>query len=160
MGFPGGSEVKASACNVEDLGSISGSGRFVQERKRSMGCTVQCEGAIWVRSRLSLRFPEWGCQDVSQNLPVAIILSIEAWLSPKHQKGDGRLWWGLTPGPVIPKASSVPGLPFPVVWWCDPKEATSSPIKTFYFLSTLVWGFGFFLYYLFCHLQSKSCWRR
>ena len=25
--FPGGSEVKASACNVGDLGSISGSGR-------------------------------------------------------------------------------------------------------------------------------------
>ena len=24
MGFPGGSEVKASACNVEDLGSIPG----------------------------------------------------------------------------------------------------------------------------------------
>ena len=27
MGFPGGSEVKVSACNVGDLGSISGSGR-------------------------------------------------------------------------------------------------------------------------------------
>ena len=27
MGFPGSSEVKASACNVEDLGSIPGSGR-------------------------------------------------------------------------------------------------------------------------------------
>ena len=27
MGFPGGSEVKASACNVGDLGSIPGSGR-------------------------------------------------------------------------------------------------------------------------------------
>ena len=26
-GFPGGSEVKASACNAGDLGSISGSGR-------------------------------------------------------------------------------------------------------------------------------------
>ena len=26
-GFPGGSEVKASACNAEDLGSIPGSGR-------------------------------------------------------------------------------------------------------------------------------------
>ena len=26
-GFPGGSEVKASACNVEGLGSIPGSGR-------------------------------------------------------------------------------------------------------------------------------------
>ena len=28
MGFPGGSEVKASAYNVGDLGSIPGSGRF------------------------------------------------------------------------------------------------------------------------------------
>ena len=27
QGFPGGSEVKASACNVGDLGSIPGSGR-------------------------------------------------------------------------------------------------------------------------------------
>ena len=27
MSFPGGSEVKASACNVGDLGSIPGSGR-------------------------------------------------------------------------------------------------------------------------------------
>ena len=27
MGFPSGSEVKASACNVGDLGSIPGSGR-------------------------------------------------------------------------------------------------------------------------------------
>ena len=27
MGFPGGSEVKASACNAGDLGSIPGSGR-------------------------------------------------------------------------------------------------------------------------------------
>ena len=30
-GFPGGSEVKASACNAEDLGSIPGSGRFPGE---------------------------------------------------------------------------------------------------------------------------------
>ena len=27
LGFPGGSEVKACACNVGDLGSIPGSGR-------------------------------------------------------------------------------------------------------------------------------------
>ena len=27
LGFPGGSEIKASACNVGDLGSIPGSGR-------------------------------------------------------------------------------------------------------------------------------------
>ena len=32
-GFPGGSEVKASACNAGDLGSIPGSGRFPWRRK-------------------------------------------------------------------------------------------------------------------------------
>ena len=31
MGFPGGSEVKASACNVGDLGLIPGSGRSAGE---------------------------------------------------------------------------------------------------------------------------------
>ena len=31
LGFPGGSEVKASACNVGDLGSIPGSGRLPGE---------------------------------------------------------------------------------------------------------------------------------
>ena len=31
-GFPGGSDSKASACNVEDLGSIPGSGRSPGER--------------------------------------------------------------------------------------------------------------------------------
>ena len=31
MGFPGGSEVKVSACNVGDLGSIPGSGRSTGE---------------------------------------------------------------------------------------------------------------------------------
>ena len=31
MDFPGGSEVKASACNAGDLGSIPGSGRFPGE---------------------------------------------------------------------------------------------------------------------------------
>ena len=32
MGFPGGSEVKASACNVRDQGSIPGLGRPPEER--------------------------------------------------------------------------------------------------------------------------------
>ena len=31
MGFPGGSEVKASVCNMGDLGSIPGLGRFPGE---------------------------------------------------------------------------------------------------------------------------------
>ena len=33
LGFPGGSEGKASACNVGDLGSIPGSGRSPGEGK-------------------------------------------------------------------------------------------------------------------------------
>ena len=33
MGFPGGSDGKASACNVGDTGSISGSGRSPGKRK-------------------------------------------------------------------------------------------------------------------------------
>ena len=33
LGFPGSSEVKASACNVGDLGSIPGLGRFHWRRK-------------------------------------------------------------------------------------------------------------------------------
>ena len=33
VGFPGGSEVKASACSVEDLGSIPGLGRSPGEGK-------------------------------------------------------------------------------------------------------------------------------
>ena len=31
MGFPGGSDVKGSACNAGDPGSIPGSGRSLQE---------------------------------------------------------------------------------------------------------------------------------
>ena len=39
MGFPGGSEVKASACNVGDPGSIPGSGRSSGEGN---GNPLQC----------------------------------------------------------------------------------------------------------------------
>ena len=39
MGFPGGSEVKVSACNVGDLGSIPGSGRSPGEGN---GNPLQC----------------------------------------------------------------------------------------------------------------------
>ena len=41
LGFPGGSEVKASACNAGDLGSIPGLGRSSGEEK---GCPLQCSG--------------------------------------------------------------------------------------------------------------------
>ena len=34
MGFPGGSAGKESACNVDDLGSIPGLGRFPWRRER------------------------------------------------------------------------------------------------------------------------------
>ena len=51
QGFPGGSEVKASACNAGDLGSIPGSGRCPGEGK---GKPLQCsclenpmEGGAW-----------------------------------------------------------------------------------------------------------------
>ena len=50
-GLPGGSEVKASACNVGDLGSISGSGRSSGEGN---GNPLQCsclenpmDGGAW-----------------------------------------------------------------------------------------------------------------
>ena len=50
-GFPGGSEVKASACNVGDLGSIPGSGRSPGEGN---GNPLQCpslensiDGGAW-----------------------------------------------------------------------------------------------------------------
>ena len=36
MGFPGGAEVKASACNLGDLGSIPGWGRFPGEGNDSI----------------------------------------------------------------------------------------------------------------------------
>ena len=50
-GFPGGSEVKASACNAGDLGSILGSGRSLGEGN---GNPLQCfclenpmDGGAW-----------------------------------------------------------------------------------------------------------------
>ena len=51
MGFPGGSEVKASACSVGDLGSIPGSGR---SRGEGNGTPLQdsclenpVDGGVW-----------------------------------------------------------------------------------------------------------------
>ena len=41
LGFPGGSEVKVSACNAGDLGSIPGLGRSPGEGK---GYLLQCSG--------------------------------------------------------------------------------------------------------------------
>ena len=58
-GFPGGAEVKVSACNVEDLGSIPGSGRSPGEGN---GNPLQYSclenpmggGAWWVKTSLGL----------------------------------------------------------------------------------------------------------
>ena len=52
MGFPGGAEVKVSACNVGDLGSIPGSGRSPGEGKGNLlwySCleNPMDRGALW-----------------------------------------------------------------------------------------------------------------
>ena len=41
LGFPGGSEIKAFACNAGDLGSVAGSGRSTGEGN---GNPLQCSG--------------------------------------------------------------------------------------------------------------------
>ena len=47
MGFPGGSEVKVSACNVRDLGSIPGSGRSPGEGNGNP-LQYSCLGNPWM----------------------------------------------------------------------------------------------------------------
>ena len=51
LGFPGGSEVKASAWNAEDLGSIPGLGSFPGEgNSNSLQCSClenPMEGGAW-----------------------------------------------------------------------------------------------------------------
>ena len=57
LGFSGGSDGKKSACNVEDLGSIPGLGRFPGEEKgyplqysrleNSMDCIVSRVAKSW-----------------------------------------------------------------------------------------------------------------
>ena len=52
MGFPGGAEVKVSACNVGDLGSIPGSGRSPGEGNGNLlwySCleNPMDRGALW-----------------------------------------------------------------------------------------------------------------
>ena len=39
-GLPGGSEVKVSACNVGDLGSIPGSGRYPLEKEMATHSSI------------------------------------------------------------------------------------------------------------------------
>ena len=47
MGFPGDSEVKASACNVGDLGSIPGSGRSPGEDPLEKGMATHSSILAW-----------------------------------------------------------------------------------------------------------------
>ena len=51
MGFPGGSEVKASTCNAGDLGSTPGSGRSPEEGNgnplRYSGLGNPIDGGAW-----------------------------------------------------------------------------------------------------------------
>ena len=66
LGFPGGSTDKESACNVGDLGSIPGLGRFPRERngyplhcsglKYSMDCIVHRVKKLDTTEQLSLHF--------------------------------------------------------------------------------------------------------
>ena len=58
MGFPGGAEVKVSACNVGDLGSIPGSGRSPGE-----GDPVFLPGEShgW---RSLAGYSPWGCREL------------------------------------------------------------------------------------------------
>ena len=54
VGFPGGSEVKASACTAGDLGSIPGSGRSLEKGRATHSSIVAYEipwteepGRLW-----------------------------------------------------------------------------------------------------------------
>ena len=60
MGFPGGAEVKVSACNVGDLGSIPGSGRSPGEGNGNLlwySCleNPMDRGALWATVHRSQR---------------------------------------------------------------------------------------------------------
>ena len=62
MGFPGGSEVKVSACNVGDLGSIPGSGRFPWRRKWQP-TPVLLPGKFH-RQRSLVGYSPWDCKEL------------------------------------------------------------------------------------------------
>ena len=47
MDFPGGSEVKASACNAEDLGSIPGLGRSLEKEMTTHSSILARESHGW-----------------------------------------------------------------------------------------------------------------
>ena len=63
MGFPGGSVVKASACNVGDLGSIPGSGRFPWRSKWQPTPVFLPEESHEQRNLVGYR--SWGLQELN-----------------------------------------------------------------------------------------------
>ena len=68
MGFPGGSEGKESACNVGDLGSIPGLGRFPgggHGNPLQYSCLENPHG-----QRRLVGYSPWGCKesDVTERL--------------------------------------------------------------------------------------------
>ena len=62
MGFPGGSDSKESACNVRDLGSIPGSGRFPW-RSEWQSTSVFVPGESHGQRSLAGYSP-WGCEEL------------------------------------------------------------------------------------------------
>ena len=92
MSFPGGSEVKASACNAGDLGSIPGLGRSLGEGN---GYPLQCSGLEnpmdtvhpWRRERLptpvfwpgeSHGYSPWGREESGTAEPMSLSVTILA----------------------------------------------------------------------------------
>ena len=69
LGFPGGSDGKASACNVGDLGLIPRLGRSPGEGK---GCPLQYSGL-----ENSMDYTPWGCKesDMTERLSPSYSLS-------------------------------------------------------------------------------------
>ena len=62
LGFPGGSDGKASAYNAEDLGSIPGSGRFLGEGNDNplqYSCLKKFHGL-----RSLVGYSPWGCKEL------------------------------------------------------------------------------------------------
>ena len=58
MGFPGGSEGKASACNVRDLGLIPGSGRSLEKEMATHSSTL-----AWKIPWTLVSYSPWGCKE-------------------------------------------------------------------------------------------------
>ena len=62
MGFPGGSEVKASACNAGDLGLIPGSGKIPWRRKWQPKPVLLPGKSHGQRSMVG--YSPWGCKEL------------------------------------------------------------------------------------------------